>query len=78
MKDELSRAEIRKDAVQGTVEAAASTVGQVATIITGAVRDVASAVGGFATEVFEIRDSARRAVEDNPELEDGPGHQRED
>jgi len=62
MKDELSRAEIRKDAVQGTVEAAASTVGQVATIVTGAVRDVATAVGGFATEVFEIRDAARRAA----------------
>ena len=62
MKDELSRAEIRKDAVQGTVEAAASAVGQVATIVTGAVRDVATAVGGFATEVFEIRDAARRAA----------------
>lgn len=61
MKDHLSRAEIRKDAVQDTVEAAAGMVGQVATILTGAVRDVASAVGGFATEVFEIRDSARRA-----------------
>jgi hypothetical protein len=61
MKDHLSKAEIRKDAVQGTVEAAAATVGQVTTIITGAVKDVASAVGGFATEVFEIRDSARRA-----------------
>ncbi|MFC7493746.1 MULTISPECIES: hypothetical protein [unclassified Nocardioides] len=61
MKDHLSRNEIRKDAVQDTVEAAASTVGQVATIITGAVRDVASAIGGFATEVFEIRDSARKA-----------------
>ncbi len=71
MKDHLSRAEIRKDAVQGTVEAAASAVGQVATIITGAVRDVASAVGGFATEVFEIRDSARRAAEEHVEL-DGP------
>lgn len=62
MRDRLSRSEIRKDVVQGTVEAAASTVGQVATIITGAVRDVASAVGGFATEVFEIRDSARKAA----------------
>jgi hypothetical protein len=62
MRDRLSKSEIRKDAVQGTVEAAASTVGQVATIITGAVRDVASAVGGFATEVFEIRDSARKAA----------------
>lgn len=65
MKDHLSRGEIRKDAVQGTVEAAAATVGQVTTIITGAVRDIASAVGGFATELFEIRDSARRASEAN-------------
>lgn len=62
MTDRLSRGEIRKDAVQDTVEAAASTVGQVTTIITGAVRDVARAVGGFATELFEIRDSARRAT----------------
>jgi hypothetical protein len=61
MSDHLSKSEIRKDAVQGTVEAAASTVGQVTTIITGAVKDVASAIGGFATEVFEIRDSARKA-----------------
>ncbi len=61
MKDHLSKAEIRKDAVQSTVEAAAGTVGQVATIVTSAVKDVAGAVGGFATEVFEIRDSVRRA-----------------
>ncbi|MEI5674676.1 MULTISPECIES: hypothetical protein [Nocardioides] len=67
MSDHLSKAEIRKDAVQGTVEAAASTVGQVTSIITGAVRDVASAVGGFATEVFEIRESARRASAEHGE-----------
>ena len=64
MKDHLSRAEIRKDAVQGAVEAAATAVGQVASIVTSAVRDVAGALGGFATEVFEIRDSARRAAGD--------------
>ena len=62
MKDHLSRTEIRKDAVQDAVEASAGMVGQVATIITGAVRDVAGAIGGFATELFEIRDSARRAA----------------
>lgn len=62
MKDHLSRAEIRKDAVQDAVQAAAGMVGQVATIVTGAVRDVAGAVGGFATEIFEIRDSARKAA----------------
>jgi hypothetical protein len=65
MKDHLSSSEIRKDTVQGAVEAAASTVGQVASIITRAVRDVAGAVGGFATEVYEIRDSARKAREQN-------------
>jgi hypothetical protein len=65
MKDHLSSTEIGKDAVQSGLEAAATTVGQVASIITHAVKDVAVAVGGFATEVFEIRDSARKAREQN-------------
>ena len=76
MKERLSKAEIRKDAVQNTVEAAAGAVGQVATIITGAVKDVAGTVGGFATELFEIRDAARRAAADHeaeaPEEHAGP------
>jgi phage-related protein len=59
--DELSKAEIGKDAIQSAAEAAATTVGEVTTIITGAVKDVATAIGGFATEVFEIRESARKA-----------------
>ncbi|HEY5420299.1 MAG TPA: hypothetical protein VIL10_06155 [Marmoricola sp.] len=62
--EHLSRAEIGKDAVQHTVEAAATMVGQVASIMVGAVRDVAQALGGFATEVFEIRDAARKAGRD--------------
>lgn len=61
--ERLSRAEIGKDAAQSAVEAAATTVGEVATIITGAVRGVAGALGGLATEVFEIREAARRAAE---------------
>ena len=65
MKDHLSQAEIRKDAVQGAVEAAATTVGEVATILTTAVKDIARSVGGLATEVFEIRDSARKASDEN-------------
>ena len=64
MNDEFSKAEIGKDAVQGVVEAAAGTFGQVATILATAVKDVAEVLGGFATEVFEIRESARRATED--------------
>ena len=64
MKDHLSRAEIRKDALQGVVEAAADTVGEVTSIVTGAVRGVAGALGGFATEVLEIRSAARTAALD--------------
>ena len=63
--DRLSKAEIRKDALQDGVTAASHVVGSVATILTTAVGDVARAVGGFATEIFEIRDSARRAQQDH-------------
>jgi hypothetical protein len=59
--ERLSNAEIGKDAVQSAIEAAASTAGEVATIVSRAVHDIASAIGGFATEVFEIREAARRA-----------------
>ena len=65
MKDHISRGEIRKDAVQGAVQATASAVGQVGTIVSGAVRDLAGALGGLATELYEIRDSARRAAVDH-------------
>ena len=51
--------------MQSAVEAAAGTVGSVTTILATAVKDVAGALGGFATEIFEIRDSARRATADS-------------
>jgi hypothetical protein len=63
--EKLSGAEIGKDAVQSTVEAATHAVGEVATIITAAVRDVATAIGGFASEVFEIREASRKAAADS-------------
>lgn len=66
MIERFSKAEIRKDATQDAVQAASTAVGEVATIVTGAVRDVAGAVGRFATEVFAIRDAARRAEADSP------------
>lgn len=65
MKERLSRGEITKDAVQHTLSAAADTVASVTTILAGAVRDVVDAVGSFATEVFEIREAARRAREES-------------
>jgi hypothetical protein len=61
MDDRLSKAEIGKDSLQEIVGAGASTVGEVASIITTAVKDVANAIGDLATDVFEIRDGARRA-----------------
>jgi hypothetical protein len=60
--DHLSTAEISKDAVQAGAEAAIGTVSEVATIITGAVKEVAGALGGLATELFEIRDASKRAM----------------
>ena len=67
MTDRISRNEIRKDAVQDTLTAAAGTVGAVATIVSSAVTDVVRALGGLATEVFEIRDAARKAAEEHGE-----------
>ena len=61
MDDRLSKNEIRKDALQETAQSVAETVGEVATIITTAVKDVAGAIGGLATDVFEIRDGVKRA-----------------
>lgn len=65
MEPELSKNEIRKDVAQSAVEVTATTVGQVTMIITGAVKDVAVAVGGLATELFEIRAAAKRAEKDH-------------
>lgn len=64
MTDRISRSEILKDALQEGVEVTATTVGRVTSIVTRAVGDVARAAGDYATEVFEIRDSARRALAD--------------
>jgi hypothetical protein len=75
MKERLTKGEITKDAVQHTLSAGAETVATVTTIVAGAVRDVVDALGGFATEVFEIREAARRAREEN---EDAPTQSVED
>lgn len=66
MKDQISKAEIRKDALQDGVEAATHAVGQVTNIVVGAVGDVAKAVGGLATDLFEIREASKRASADSP------------
>lgn len=61
--ERLSKTEIGKDALQEAVVSVASAAGEVASIITTAVKDVAGAIGGVATDLFEIRDGVRRATD---------------
>lgn len=63
--ERLSDAEIRKDAIQDSVEATINAMAQVGSVVTGAARDIARTVGDLATEIFEIRDAARRARAEN-------------
>jgi hypothetical protein len=60
----LSRFEIVKDTVQAAIESGAPRVGRIASLIAGAVRDVTREIGGWATDVFEAVDAARRADAD--------------
>ena len=61
----ISRVETAKDTVQVLTESAATHVGRIATIITGAVRDVAREMGEWATDAFEMRDAADQANRNN-------------
>jgi hypothetical protein len=69
----LENLETRKDTVQVAVESAFHHVGQIAGIIAGAGREVTRELGGWATEVFEMREAARRAAADRdaPTATDG-------
>lgn len=67
MKDRISTAEIRKDALQEGVVATTAAVGQVSRILVDAVGEVARTVGGLATDLFDIRDGVRRARQDQPQ-----------
>ena len=57
----VGRAERTKDVAQEMVQSTAMRVGNITTIITTAVVDVAREVGELLTDGFEIRDAARRA-----------------
>ena len=57
----MNRFEIAKDTVQELTESAATHVGRIATILTGAVREVTHEVGEWASDLFEMREAAGRA-----------------
>lgn len=67
----VSKPETIKDTAQVVVESGASRVGKIAMIITGAVRDIAKEIGGFATDVFEMLEASKRAHDDDARREDG-------
>ncbi|MHB8693805.1 MAG: hypothetical protein ACYDHH_21415 [Solirubrobacteraceae bacterium] len=63
----LGDLETRKDTVQVAVESAFKHVGEIASIITRAGREVTHEIGDWATDVFEMRDAARKARNDRDE-----------
>ncbi|KAA9165821.1 hypothetical protein FPZ12_004890 [Amycolatopsis acidicola] len=62
--------ESKKDTVQVLTESAATHIGAIATIITGAVRDVARETGDWLTDVIEMREASRRAQADHQPEQD--------
>jgi hypothetical protein len=73
MTETLDKNETRKDTVQFVVESGATHVGNVVGIVVGAVRDVTRELGDWATDVFEMRDAARRARADAERSAGGTG-----
>lgn len=65
MTENLTKAEIRKDQIQESMDAATHAVGQVSNVVISAVSEVVTAIGGFATELFEMREAAKKAREDS-------------
>ena len=65
----LERIETRKDTVQVVIESGATHVGQIMGIVAGAVRDVTRELGDWASDVFEMREAAKRAEVDRGNTE---------
>lgn len=66
----LSKGEVRKDAIQQGADAALHALGNLAAIAVDAARRVTHEVGQFSTEIYEIREAARKARQDNGLLEE--------
>jgi hypothetical protein len=62
----VGRFESSKDTVQELTESAATHIGNIATIVTGAVRDIARETGDWLTDVIEMREASQRAQADSP------------
>jgi broad specificity phosphatase PhoE len=62
----VSPMERAKDTAQVLTESAATHIGRIALIVTKAIGEVAHETGEWLTDVFEMRDAATRAREDEP------------
>jgi hypothetical protein len=60
----LDDLETHKDTIQAAVEGGFDHVGRIVGIITGAGREITRELGDWATEMFEMREAARRARAD--------------
>lgn len=60
----VGKFERRKDVLQELTESGANTIGHIATIVTGAVRDVTREIGGFVTDAIEMREATVKARTD--------------
>lgn len=61
----MDRFETSKDTAQVVAEQTATHVGNIALIVTGAVRDIVRETGNWLTEIIEMREASRRAQEDD-------------
>lgn len=65
-----------KDTMQVLTESAATHIGNIASIITGAVRDIASETGDWLTDVIEMREASQLASQDGhpsrPDIDTDP------
>jgi hypothetical protein len=67
----VGRFEIAKDTAQVLTESAATHVGRIATIVTGAVRDVTRELGDWASDAFEMRDAGKTAASQHAAAQPG-------
>ena len=61
----VGRFERNKDTLQELTESAATHVGNIAGIITGAVREVTQEIGDWISDGIEMREAARKAGADD-------------
>jgi hypothetical protein len=67
----VSEFENRKDTVQVMTESAATHVGKIASIVSGAVREITTEIGDWVGELIEMREASARSRAD-AERDSGP------